>query len=73
MENTELLKSPFFTTMRIGQGEIVTGTVSSSDRCAMVKRFNREQCLAALEHTDGLQATVEKQLRTRLQKLESEQ
>lgn len=72
MKNTDLLKSPFFKTMRLGQEDIITGTISASERCEMVKGFDQAQCLAALEHTDNLQATVRRSLEARLRVLERE-
>jgi len=48
------------------------GAIDAQGRIYMVRKFNREQCEAALK-VDGLQKSVERAVHSRLRKLAKEQ
>lgn len=54
--------------LRKGWNGMVTGAIDTKSRLDMVKRFNLEQCEAALK-VDGLQKSVEKAIHSRMRKL----
>ena len=63
-------RNPFLT-MQLDDGTW-TGAASSVDRIHMVMRFDRSQCLAAME-VDGLQRSVATAIKTRLRRLDREE
>lgn len=59
------MNNPF---MREMPGGAVAGTVDAAGRIQDVRRFDRQQCLAARQ-VPGLQKTVEKAINARLRRI----